>query len=158
MQIPCARTGQILICSKPLWFYQKLMDRDCFFPFFLRSLCMKYASYESRSKSVRKGAQCLPMSMPAVRWKLMSMKHNKYVVNQKLEHADTISHLTSLPSTQLFLTLSWRADKGSWSNCAFVKNDQRRCKYLVLGRDRSFWSTPWVASVSVTQKPDFGLR
>ena len=46
--------------------------------------------------------------------------------------------MTSLPSTQLFLTLSWRADKGSWSNCAFVKKDQRRCKYLVLGRDRSY--------------------
>ena len=44
---------------------------------------------------------------------------------------DTVlKHMTSPPSTQLFLTLSWRTDKGGF----IEKNGQRRYKYLVLGR------------------------
>jgi hypothetical protein len=44
------------------------------------------------------------MSMPAVRWKLMSMKHNKYVVDQKLEHADAISLKNFLVGSERFYT------------------------------------------------------
>ena len=48
--------------------------------------------------------------------------------------------MTSLPSTQLFLTLSWRTNKDSWFNCFSSKNNgQRRYKYLVLGSGRSYF-------------------
>ena len=44
------------------------------------------------------------MSMLAVHCKLMSMKHNKYVVNQKLEHADVISLENVLVESERFYT------------------------------------------------------
>ena len=47
----------------------KLKDQVSFFSFFLRSPCMKSASYEYRNKSARRGAQFVPLGMPTVCWK-----------------------------------------------------------------------------------------
>jgi hypothetical protein len=47
--------------------------------------------YISLNKSARRGVQLVPIGMPTVCLKNISTKHNKYVVNQKLEDVDDIS-------------------------------------------------------------------
>ena len=63
---------------------------------------MKSASYEYRNKSVRRGAQFVPMVMPTV-LKNTPTKDNKYVVNQKVEHVGDITFRELFGRISVFL-------------------------------------------------------
>jgi len=63
---------------------------------------MKSASYEYRNKSARRRAQFVPMGMPTV-LKTFT-KHNKYAVNQKLEHVDNISFIEFIGRISVLFT------------------------------------------------------
>ena len=67
----------------------------------------------------------------------------EYIQSRSLSSCNSVKHLTHLISTQLFPTLRWRIDLCNWSNFGFMKkirkNCQRRNKYLVLVRDRSYF-------------------
>ena len=60
----------------------------------------------------------------------------EYIQSRFPSSCNSIKHLTSLPSAQLFLTLSWRE---LVQLCLIKKNGQRRYKYLVLGKDKSYF-------------------
>ena len=54
--------------------------------------------------------------------------------------AIVLKHLTSLPSTQLFLTFKLKDKLRELVQLYFIKKKgQRKYKYLVLGRDRSYF-------------------
>jgi hypothetical protein len=60
----------------------------------------------------------------------------EYIQSRFPSSCNSIKHLTSLPSAQLFLTLSWRELVQLY---LIKKNGQRRYKYLVLGKDKSYF-------------------
>jgi hypothetical protein len=62
----------------------------------------------------------------------------EYIQSRSVSSCNTIKTFDFF--AQLFLTPSWRTCQGSWSNCvSWKKNGQHRYKYLVLGRDRSYF-------------------
>ena len=62
----------------------------------------------------------------------------EYMIQSRfLSSCNRFNNLTSLPSTQLFLTLSEGQIKGVGPTLFHKKNGQYRYKYLVLGRDIS---------------------
>ena len=49
----------------------------------------------------------------------------EYIQSRSLSYCNSIKHLSSLPSTQLFPTLSWKTYYGSCSNCVSYHQDAR---------------------------------